>query len=283
MLGGAAGLLALADRVIGWTRWRVLHTAVSPLVADDVRQAAARAARPRALGVGILPNGVRPEAWAAPGATPAPAPDEFRVVSVMRLSRRKRPLALLDVADRVRAGLPTGVRLRVRVAGDGPERATVEREIARRGLGDVVELLGFCPRDVVRALYAECDAFVLPSILESFGIAALEARCAGAPVVALRAAGPASFIRDGVEGLLADDDAGLARQLLRLAADVPLRARIARHNRRTLPAEAWPAVLARHTAAYAEARRLAGGLALHGSAAPRGTAGRARRAARASA
>jgi glycosyltransferase involved in cell wall biosynthesis len=259
---------------------------VSPLVADDVRLAAARAARPRELGVGILPNGIRPEAWADRGEAAATPPDEFRVASVMRLSRRKRPLALLDVADRVRAGLPAGVRLRVRVAGDGPERATVERQIARRGLGDVVELLGFCPRDAVRALYAECDAFVLPSILESFGIAALEARCAGAPVVALRAAGPASFIRDGVEGLLADDDADLARQLVRLAADPTLRAQIARHNRRTLPAETWSAVLARHTAAYADARRLARGLALHGAhgaAAPRGVASRPRRAARVSA
>jgi glycosyltransferase involved in cell wall biosynthesis len=269
MLGGAAGLLAFADRLIGWTRWRVLHTAVSPLVADDVRLAARRAARPRTLAVGILPNGIHPAAWGPSDArpAPAPAPGEFRVASVMRLSRRKRPQALLDVADRVRAGLPAGARLRVRVAGDGPERAAVEREIARRGLGDAVELLGFRPREAVRALFAESDAFVLPSILESFGIAALEARCAGVPVVALRAAGPAAFIRDGVEGLLADDDADLARQLLRLAADERLRAGIARHNRWTLPAETWPAVLARHQAAYADARRLARGLALHGPAA----------------
>lgn len=265
MLGGAAGVLAGADRLIGWTRWRVRHTAVSQLVADDVRAAAARAARPRTLALGILPNGIHAEAW-APAAPPEPAPGEFRVASVMRLSERKRPLALLDVADRVRAALPAGVRLRVRVAGDGPERRAVTREIARRGLGDTVELLGLRPRAELRALYAASDAFVLPSVLESFGIAALEARCAGVPVVALRAAGPASFIRHEVEGLLADSDADLARQLLRLAADDGLRAGIARHNRRTRPAETWPAVLARHEAAYAEARRLLRGLALAGDA-----------------
>jgi glycosyltransferase involved in cell wall biosynthesis len=184
-------------------------------------------------------------------------PDEVVVVSVMRLAARKRPVALVRAVARARAALPPGVRLRVRVAGDGPSRGAVERAVRRLGLDDVVELLGWQSHPAVRRLYAESDVFVLPSLQESFGIAALEARCAGLPVVAMRRAGPSGFVRHEVEGLLADDDAGLAAQLVRLATDDRLRAAIARHNRTTRPAETWDVVLRRHEVVYAEAARLA--------------------------
>ncbi len=262
VLGRAVPLCAAADRLLGWTRWRVLHTAVSPFVADEVRDAAARAGR--VIETQVLPNGIHPRAWAVARRAPG-TPGELHLASVMRLASRKRPRALVEIAAMLRQRLPEGMRFRLRIAGDGPERAAVERDIRRLGLGNTVELLGWQPREAIRALYAESDAFVLPSILESFGIAALEARCAGLPVVALRHAGPAAFIRDGVEGLLADDDDGMAGQLLRLATDDRLRASIARHNRTTRPAETWDAVLARHEAVYADARRLAHGLSLHTS------------------
>ena len=70
----------------------------------------------------------------------------------------------------------------------------------------------------------------------------------------MREAGPAGFVRHGVEGLLAADDADLARQLTTLVTDDALRARIMRHNRDTQPAETWPVVLAQHERLYAEAR-----------------------------
>ena len=256
VLGRGARLLAVADRLTGWARRPVLQSAVSPLVADELRRAVP------GLAVHVLPNGIHPEGWTTPAPPPAGAPAgarrEVRVAAVMRLAPRKRPEALLAAVARVRAALPPGGRLRVRIAGDGPERAAVARRIVRLGLGDTVELLGWLPREAVRALYASSDLFVLPSVQESFGIAALEARCAGLPVVALRRAGPAGFIGHEVEGLLADDDADLARQLLRLCVDEPLRAAIARHNRATRPAETWDVVLVRHEATYAAARRLVG-------------------------
>ncbi len=270
VLGRAVPLLAAADRVVGWTRWRVLHTAVSPFVADEVREAAARAGR--MIETQVLPNGIHPRAWAVARRPPG-VPGELHMASVMRLAGRKRPRALVEIAAMLRAQLPEGMRFRLRIAGDGPERAAVERDIRRLRLESTVELLGWQPREAIRALYAESDVFVLPSILESFGIAALEARCAGLPVVAMRNAGPAAFIRDGIEGLLADGDAGMAAALVRLATDDRLRASIARHNRITRPAETWDAVLARHEAVYAEARRMAHGLSLHTTPVP-ATAGR---------
>ena len=59
--------------------------------------------------------------------------------------------------------------------------------------------------------------FVAPADLESFGIAALEARCAGLPVVAKSSGGVREFVRDEVEGLLCDTDEDMVQALVRLA------------------------------------------------------------------
>lgn len=246
VLGGAARAFAAMDRVVGWSRWGALHTAVSPRVAAEVRGAAP------GLDVRVLPNAIHPEGWRTVRRRPR-ADDEVRVVTAMRLARRKRPLALVAAVARVAGALPPGRRLRLLIAGDGPQRAAVERAVRRAGLAEVVALLGWQSAARLRDLYADGDLFVLPSLLESFGLAALEARCAGLPVLAMRAAGPAGFVRHGVEGLLADDDADLAAQLLRLATDDRLRAAIAAHNRDTRPAETWDAVLAQHEDVYGAA------------------------------
>jgi glycosyltransferase involved in cell wall biosynthesis len=268
VLGGSARVLSAADRMVGWSRWPVLFSAVSPMVAAELR-AAVGSEGGAGLDVRVLPNGVHPQAWAVPRrGGGARERGVVHVASVMRLAARKRPRALVAIAERVVAALPAEVRVRFRIAGDGPERAAVERQIRRLRLGSVVELLGWRPRSALRALYADSDLFVMPSILESFGIAALEARCAGLPVVAMRRAGPAGFVRDECEGLLADDDDAMAAQIVRLATDERLRHAIARHNRSTVPAETWNAVLQRHDALYREAMAMRGHATARGVPAP---------------
>lgn len=272
VLARSAHPFAALDRVVRWSRWPVLFSAVGPLVADEIRAVAP------GLDVRVLPNAVHPHVWTPrrPSARDGAGDGVVRVASVMRLAHRKRPDALVTIAREVVDRLPSDVRVQFRVAGDGPSRAAVERRIRRCGLGDVVELLGWRPRGALRSLYEESDLFVMPSVLESFGIAALEARCAGLPVVAMRRAGPAGFVRHEREGLLADDDADMAAQIVRLATDDVLRAAIARHNRSTTPAETWTAVLARHEALYAEAMALRGVPSVEARPAPRRarTAGR---------
>ena len=108
-------------------------------------------------------------------------------------------------------------------------------------------------------MFARSDAYLQPSVRESFGLAALEARSAGLPVVARSQTGTTQFVHEGVEGLLADDDAGLAAALVRLGRDRGLLTRMAEHNRSTAPAEAWPHVLEVVDAAYAHARARAAG------------------------
>ena len=268
--------LAAAERLAGWSRWPLVVSGVSALVAAQLRRAVP------AARVTVLPNGVDVAWWgaahagrsavepasagghglddahdaASPGGPLGQAPRGPRVVAAMRLTPKKRPLALVDVAERLAAaaaarGTPAP---RLLVAGDGPSRPALERLARRRGVGEVVRVLGWLPRERLRALHAEADVFVLPTAREAFGIAALEARAAGVPVVARRGTGVEDFVRDGRDGLLAGSDAELAAAVARLVADDALRGRLRAHARATPPsAFDWRAVIARHEAAYAEA------------------------------
>lgn len=88
-----------------------------------------------------------------------------RVLFAGRLAPEKSVSAVLDLA-RARPDLE------ISIAGDGPLRADVEREAARC---NNVRCLGWVPRSRMRDLVDGCDAFVLPSSVESFGTAAFEA------------------------------------------------------------------------------------------------------------
>ena len=219
-------------------------SAVSERVARDVR-----AIGPQEMTV--LPNGIHVDAWRPVGSRTAA--DRVELISVMRLNVKKRPLKLVDMMRALLARLPASQRVRLRIVGDGPERRHVERAIARYGLSGEVELLGRRSRDEIRALLWSSDVFVLPTIRESFGIAALEARCAGLPVVAMRASGVAELIEHGREGLLADSDVDLVDWVAALVQDPTGRALIAEHNRSTAPPYDWSRVIEVHLTIYREA------------------------------
>jgi glycosyltransferase involved in cell wall biosynthesis len=170
----------------------------------------------------------------------------------MRLNAKKRPFALLRILRRLDHLLPAN-RATLRIVGDGPLRRRLERVVDRSRFRDRVTLEGFAPRARIREIFAESDAFILPTIRESFGLAALEARCAGLPVVAVSASGVADVIQHDVEGLLADSDDGLARNIALLATDRGRLRAIAEHNRAAPTAFDWPRVLEAHVDCYREA------------------------------
>ncbi|HJQ20956.1 MAG TPA: glycosyltransferase [Gemmatimonadaceae bacterium] len=236
-------LLRVADALAGVGRSGIVWSAVS-------RSVAAQASSALGTNVAVLPNGVDLAFW-QPTGNMTRSDREIVFVTSMRLHRKKRPVALLRALARASRGVRRPIRLVV--AGDGPARGSVERETqSLRSAGVSVDLVGWMDRDQLRALYHRADAFVSASRRESFGIAALEARAAGAPVIAMREAGSSDFLEHEINALLCDDDDDLATQVRRIIDDENLRARLGQ-----CPAAIdrfdWQNVLDAHAAAYARA------------------------------
>jgi len=247
----ATPMFAVLDKLSGWSRWPVVLSAVSDVAAQPIRRIAGPS-RP----VVVLPNGIDDDAWRIEPSSHDPS--VVTLVSVMRLAPRKRPLQMLKMVRRVHEALPSDLRLRVIVIGDGPERPQLEKYLRTHRLEGVVQLVGRRTRDEIRELFADADVFVAPANLESFGIAALEARCAGLPVVAKERTGIREFVEHGREGLLATTDRDMVEQLTRIVRDRELRLVIAKNNRETSSPVDWSVVVERNVAAYRDAIRLAG-------------------------
>lgn len=252
MWAGVGPIMATMDALGGWSGLPIAWTAVSEAATAPVRRHLIPGTPIR-----LLSNGIHQNEWRLPA--PEERPHELRLVAVMRLASRKRPLALLRIfraaqSTLERSGDPT--RLRLLVAGEGPMRPAMDRFVRRHRLASQVSLLGRLERREVRALLGGSHVFVAPADLESFGIAALEARCAGLPVVAKSQGGVREFVRHEREGLLCASDDEMVDAVVRLARDRALRRTIAEHNRTTDCPAAWGPLLAATAEVYETAARL---------------------------
>ncbi|MXP64868.1 glycosyltransferase [Roseomonas sp. M0104] len=157
-----------------------------------------------------LPNFVPDLAGAAPALLPAP-PGMTRLLAMGRLHRNKG-------FDTLLGALPRLPGMHLSLAGEGPERADLERLARKLGVADRLAMLGW--RVDAGALLAGCDLFVCPSRHEPLGNVVLEAWSAGRPVVAAGAAGPAELIAQGINGVLVprEDAAALAQAIAALGA-----------------------------------------------------------------
>jgi glycosyltransferase involved in cell wall biosynthesis len=228
-------------------------SAVSAVAADPLRRLVGADAV-----VNVLSNGIDVDRWAScgqqrPAREAGGEPGDVRVVSAMRLASRKRPLPLLRIMARVRALVPADAGIRLEIFGEGPDRRRLERFVAAHDMGGWVRLPGRITRDELQKRYAASDIFVAPAPLESFGIAALEARTVGLPVVGRRGSGVQEFVKDGLNGYLATDDEAMAHSLARLVTDVGLRESMREHNRSTPPEQSWDRILDGAEAEYLRA------------------------------
>jgi glycosyltransferase involved in cell wall biosynthesis len=149
--------------------------------------------------------------------------DALVVAVVAQLIERKGHQHFLAVLLELARAEP---RMRVLCFGRGPLEQRLTREIAERGLAEIVTLVGF--RSDLPQLMPGFDLVVHPAEREGLGLALLEAAAAGVPVVACAAGGVPDVVEHGVTGVLVPvgDTAALRGAVLRLLAAPDERARL---------------------------------------------------------
>ncbi len=162
-----------------------------------------------------------------------PAPERRRaeptLVHISNFRAVKRPLDCIRILEAVRRELPVHLLM----AGDGPERGPAEMLAHELGVAAHVTFLG--KQDHIERLLPETHVMLLPSELESFGLAALEAMACGVPTVATQTGGLPELITSGEDGFLepVGDVAAHAARVLALLQDRDLYARVSEAARRT--------------------------------------------------
>ena len=152
----------------------------------------------------------------------------FALLFVGRLVERKGVHLLLDAL----ASLPPERRVALDVVGDGPDRAKLQAQADRLGLGGRAVFHGFVSKEELQRRLETCDAFVLPAVVdakgdtEGLGVVLIEAMSYARPVIASAAGGIVDIVEDGRNGFLVPpgDAAALAGAVGRMMDD-PARAR----------------------------------------------------------
>ncbi len=127
----------------------------------------------------------------------------------------KRVSDVIEIFDRVRKKIPSKLLL----IGDGPDRSQAEWMAVQKGIHDDVIFLG--KQDRVNEKIAMADIMLLPSQLESFGLAALEAMASKVVPIATNVGGLPEVVEHGKSGFLAEvgDVDRMARYAIELLSD----------------------------------------------------------------
>jgi N-acetyl-alpha-D-glucosaminyl L-malate synthase BshA len=141
----------------------------------------------------------------------------------------KRVTDAVEIFAKVRERVPAKLLL----VGDGPERAAAELLAHKRGVHDHTLFLG--KQDNVEQILGVSDLLLMPSEMESFGLAALEAMACEVPPIASRVGGVPELVTHGVDGLLAPagDVATMAEDSIRLLQNPGLHREFAKAARKT--------------------------------------------------
>ncbi|MDG4796813.1 glycosyltransferase family 4 protein [Micromonospora sp. WMMD1082] len=210
--------------------------------------------------IDVVPNGVDDRAWRARPRAVASARARFAGTGPLigyagRLVYEKGVQHLVDAVPQLRVRHPG---LRVLIAGDGPYRGELEDRTRQLGLGGAVRFAGFLDNTQLPAVLGATDATVVPSLYEPFGMVALEAAAAGAPLAVARTGGLAEIVEPGVTGVTFphSDPPALAGAVGQLLGDEVFARRVARRARSMVGQRyGWATIATRTAQTYAAARR----------------------------
>jgi N-acetyl-alpha-D-glucosaminyl L-malate synthase BshA len=164
-------------------------------------------------------------------AEPATAnkPQERLLVHLSNFRPVKRVQDVVKVFARVAKAMPA----RLMLIGDGPDRSVAEYLAREHNVQDRIHFLG--KQDNVNELLPLADLMLMPSEMESFGLAALEAMACSVPSIATRVGGVPELIHDGKNGLLFDvgDTESMSTAAISLLSDPDRLETMARVARKT--------------------------------------------------
>ncbi|WP_017733580.1 glycosyltransferase family 4 protein [Nafulsella turpanensis] len=148
-----------------------------------------------------------------------PQDSKLRIGFMGRLVGLKRVEYLIEVAAFLKKkGLPN---FEVLIAGDGPERAPLEKQVTERGVSEEVTFLGF--RSDIENIYNQLDLFILPSEEEALSLALIDAGRVGLPSLAFDIGGNKEIIKNGETGFIVGSLDELKEKALLLCRDKVLR------------------------------------------------------------
>jgi len=168
-----------------------------------------------------------PVVFGDPGdIVPAVRERGFTVLYAGRLGPEKNLPYLLEAFRGMLRAVPDAV---LWLAGQGPMQEALQRQCEKLRIAVRVKMLGFLDHPTLARYYAACDAFVLPSLIETQGMVAMEAMWFGKPVVVTdQIVSAAEIVEHGISGYIVDPSSAedLTARLTTLATDPALRDRM---------------------------------------------------------
>ncbi len=153
--------------------------------------------------------------------------------------RRHRPIMLLVGGNIQRKGLPVILKtmpallkeipgLTLQVIGKNQNIDRMKKIAEKLGVIDCVEFIGWIPPEKIKTYYQKASVFVMPSLMEGFGLVFLEAMAQGLPVIGGNVGGTLELIKDGKNGFLVNpgDVNTLKEKIREILLNLELRRRV---------------------------------------------------------
>lgn len=135
--------------------------------------------------------------------------NNFVIVSAGRLTEGKGFPIIVDALEKLKK---EGLKVQLKIAGDGPDRLLLEEIIKKKGLQKEVEMLGWISAERIKEIYQKADLYVGAAKeakngwREAFGNVYTEAMACGTPVIVTTAAGASEVVENGVNGIVIKPD-----------------------------------------------------------------------------
>lgn len=215
-------------RLLMSTWGKMLYRPVTAVIAPSEKARSFAMLRSAAGRVTVIPNGIRLERYQKPVSAEEKEALFTRyglkdngctLVMITRVSKEKNIMEILRYLPGLLEELPEAQLI---IAGDGPDRARLEKYCAKNRLTDHVRFTGRIPPDEVYRYYALGNVFVSASTFEVHSLSYLEAMAAGLPLVCREDASLRGVLEEGVNGLVFRTEREFREAVLRIVKDTPL-------------------------------------------------------------